>query len=53
MNKGLNKCRELIEEVEKKEIDEKEKNELKNTLLLKIEEIDQKMEVIRIVWENK
>ncbi len=53
MNKGLNKCIELIEEVDKKEIDEKEKNELKNILLLKIEEIDQKMEVIRIVWENK
>ena len=53
MNKGLNKCRELIEEVEKKDISEQEKNELRNILLLKIEEIDQKMEVIRIVWENK
>ena len=53
MNKGLNKCRELIEEVEKKDISEEEKNELRNILLLKIEEIDQKMEVIRIVWENK
>ena len=53
MNKGLNKCRELIEEVEKKDISEKEKNELRSILLLKIEEIDQKMEVIRIVWENK
>ena len=53
MNKGLNKCRELIEEVEKKDIDEKEKNELRNILFLKIEEIDQKMEVIRVVWENK
>ena len=53
MNKGLNKCTELIEEVEKKDIDEKEKNELRNILLLKIEEIDQKMEIIRNVWENK
>ena len=53
MNKGLNKCRKLIEEVEKKDISEEEKNELRNILLLKIEEIDQKMEVIRIVWENK
>ena len=53
MNKGLNKCRKLIEEVEKKQIDENEKNELRNILLLKIEEIDQKMEVIRTVWENK
>ena len=53
MNKGLNKCRELIDEVEKNDISEQEKNELRNVLLLKIEEIDQKMEVIRIVWENK
>ena len=53
MNKGLNKCRELIDEVEKKDINEQEKNELRNILLLKIEEIDKKMEVIRIVWENK
>ena len=53
MNKGLNKCRELIEAVEKKDIDEKEKNELRNILFLKIEEIDQKMEIIRVVWENK
>lgn len=53
MNKGLNKCRELIEEVELKDISEKEKNELRNILLYKIEEIDQKMEVIRIVWEKK
>ena len=53
MNTGLNKCRELIEEVEKKDISEQEKNELRNILLLKIEEIDKKMEVIRIVWENK
>ena len=53
MNKGLNKCRELIDEVEKKDISEQEKNELRNILLFKIEEIDKKMEVIRIVWENK
>ena len=31
MNKGLNKCTELIEEVEKKDIDEKEKNKNKKT----------------------
>jgi hypothetical protein len=53
MNKGLNKCRELIEEVENEDIDEKDKNELRKILLFKIEEIDKKMEVIRTVWENK
>ena len=53
MNKGLNKCRELIEEVENKNIDEKEKNDLRRLLLYKINEIDKKMEIIRIVWENK
>ena len=53
MNKGLNKCRELIEEVEEKDINEEEKNELRNRLLLKIEEIDQKMEIIRTVWFKK
>ena len=53
MNKGLNKCRELIEEIEEKDINEEEKNELRNILLLKIEEIDQKMEIIRTVWFKK
>ena len=53
MNKGLNQCSELIEQVEKKDMDEKEKNKLRNILYLKIEEIDKKMEIIRTVWENK
>ena len=53
MNKGLNQCSELIEQVEKQDIDEKEKNNLRSILNLKIEEIDQKMEIIRTVWENK
>ena len=53
MNKGLNKCINLIDEVEKNKIDEKSKNELRLLLAQKIEELDQKMEVIRVVWENK
>ena len=52
MNKGLNKCINLIEEVEKQNIDEDKKNLLRKVLYRKTEEIDKKMEVIRIVWEN-
>ena len=54
MNKGLNKCINLIEDVDKNkdDIDEEKKNELKKILREKIEEIDNKMEVIRVVWEN-
>ena len=53
MNKGLNQCTVLIDEVEKSKIDEESKNELRKILITKIEEIDYKMEVIRVVWENK
>ena len=53
MNKGLNNCTFLIDDVEKSDIDEDSKNELKRILIRKIEEIDYKMEVIRVVWENK
>ena len=53
MNNGLNKCINLIEEVEEENIDEKRKNELREVLMKKIEELDQKMEVIRVIWENK
>ena len=52
MNKGLNNCTYLIDDVEKSDIDEDSKNELKRILIRKIEEIDYKMEVIRVVWEN-
>ena len=53
MNKGLNQCTNLIDDVEKSDIDEESKNELRKILFGKIEEIDYKMEVIRVVWENK
>ena len=53
MNNGLNKCINLIEEVEEENIDEERKNELREVLMKKIEELDQKMEVIRVIWENK
>ena len=53
MNKGLNKCINLIEGVEEENIDEEEKNQLRKVLLKKIEELDQKMEVIRVIWEKK
>ena len=55
MNIGLNKCINLIEDVDKDkdDIDEDKKNELKKILREKIEEIDNKMEVIRVVWENE
>jgi hypothetical protein len=53
MNKGLNKCINLIDEVEKNNIDEESKNTLRLILAKKIEDLDQKMEVIRVIWENK
>ena len=53
MNKGLNQCTNLIDDVEKSDINEESKNELRKILFGKIEEIDYKMEVIRVVWENK
>ena len=53
MNKGLNKCIYLIEDVERQNINEESKNELRKILNMKIEKIDKKMEIIRIVWENK
>ena len=53
MNKGLNKCINLIDEVEKNNIDEENKNTLRLILAKKIEDLDQKMEVIRVIWENK
>jgi hypothetical protein len=53
MNKGLNQCTNLIDDAEKSDIDEESKNELRKILLKNIEEIDYKMEVIRVVWENK
>ena len=53
MNKGLNKCINLIDEVEKNNIDEESKNVLRRILAKKIEDLDQKMEVIRVIWENK
>ena len=55
MNIGLNKCIYLIEDIDKNkdDIDEDKKNELKKILCEKIEEIDDKMEVIRVVWENE
>ena len=53
MNKGLNKCINLIEGVEEENIDEEEKNQLRKVLLKKIEELDQKMEGIRVIWEKK
>jgi hypothetical protein len=52
MNKGLNKCINLIEGVEKQNIDEESKIALRKVLYRKVEEIDKKMEVIRVVWEN-
>ena len=52
MNKGLNKCINLIEGVEKLNIDEESKIALRKVLYRKVEEIDKKMEVIRVVWEN-
>ena len=53
MNKGLNKCINLIEEVEKENFDEETKDELRRILYVQIEKIDKKMEVIRLVWENQ
>ena len=53
MNKGLNKCSNLIEEVEKNNIDEETKNQMRKILANNIEILDKKMEVIRVVWENK
>ena len=52
MNKGLNKCTNLIEQVEKENIDEESKNEMRKILAKKIEALDEIMEVIRVVWEN-
>ena len=54
MNNGLNKCINLIEDVENDDDDdEKNKNELRMVLYNKIEDIDNKMEVIRAAWESK
>ena len=53
MNKGLNKCSNLIEEVEKNNIDEETKNQMRKILANNIEILDKKMEVIRVIWENK
>ena len=53
MNDGLNKCINLIEDVENKRIDIETKTSYRKIIYRKIEEIDKKLEFIKFAWENE
>ena len=51
MNVGLNKCLDLIEDVDNKEIDDETKISLKKVIYKKVEKIDKKFEFILLAWK--
>jgi hypothetical protein len=52
MNDGLNKCVEIIQDIDYKKIDIESKTSLKKIIYRKVEEIDKKFEFIKLAWKN-
>ena len=52
MNEGLNKCVNLIQDVDNKKIDIETKTSLRKIIYRKVEEIDKKFEFIKLAWKN-
>ena len=52
MNNGLNKCVEIIQDIDYKKIDIESKTSLKKIIYRKVEEIDKKFEFIKLAWKN-
>ena len=52
MNDGLNKCVEIIQDIDYKKIDIEAKTSLKKIIYRKVEEIDKKFEFIKLAWKN-
>ena len=52
MNEGLNKCVEIIQDIDYKKIDIESKTSLKKIIYRKVEEIDKKFEFIKLAWKN-
>ena len=52
MNDGLNKCVNLIQDVDNKKIDIETKTSLRKIIYRKVEEIDKKFEFIKLAWKN-
>ena len=52
MNDGLNKCVDLIQDVDFSKIDIETKTSLKRIIYKKVEEIDKKFEFIKLAWKN-
>ena len=52
MNDGLNKCVDLIQDVDFSKIDIEKKTSLKKIIYRKVEEIDKKFEFIKLAWKN-
>ena len=52
MNAGLNKCMDLVQDVNNNKIDIETKTSLKKLIYRKIEEIDKKFECIKSAWKN-
>ena len=52
MNDGLNKCVEIIQDIDYKKIDIQSKSSLKKIIFKKVEEIDKKFEFIKMAWKT-
>ena len=52
MNDGLNKCVDLIQDVDNKKNDNETKSLLKKIIYRKVEEIDKKFEFIKLAWKH-
>ena len=52
MNDGLNKCLDLIEDVDNNKNEVETKDSLKTLIYRKVEEIDKKFEFIKSAWKN-
>ena len=53
LNQGLNKCMNIIIDVESKNYDVETKNAFRNIIYKKIEEIDKKFEFIKMAWSEE
>ena len=52
MNDGLNKCVDLIQDVDNYKSDNETKTLLRKLIYRKVEEIDKKFEFIKLAWKN-